>query len=315
MKFVIVSPRQTNGGPIALHALCKWLQELGYDAKIFYIGPFDYRVKYFWLKWLYFCLKDFVKLFLNFVGTENWKNKQAYLNGFVHESVKGCRRKWLPFVDDNTVVVYPEIVYGNFLHAKNVVRWFLYFNRYPNDNVWYGEKDMFCAYGDICRDFSITSEWDIFFISYFDLDFYKQYNFGERYGTCYIIRKGQDRCDLPKKFNGPIIDKLPEKDKVRIFNECEYCVSYDMYTAYSQIAAMCGCISLKIPELGKTKNDYLDDYPNYYGIAFSFDEIELEYARKTRGLVVDYYREINLRSKKETELFVEKCKSHFGGFK
>ena len=56
MKFVIVSPRQTGGGAIVLHKLCKLLADRGYDAKIFHIGPssmkginrFIYWLQYFW---------------------------------------------------------------------------------------------------------------------------------------------------------------------------------------------------------------------------------------------------------------------------
>ena len=35
MKFLIVSPRQTSGGAIVLHLLCKLLMDRGHDAKFF----------------------------------------------------------------------------------------------------------------------------------------------------------------------------------------------------------------------------------------------------------------------------------------
>ncbi len=35
MKFLIVSPRQTSGGSIVLHILCKLLMDRGHDAKNF----------------------------------------------------------------------------------------------------------------------------------------------------------------------------------------------------------------------------------------------------------------------------------------
>lgn len=34
-RFIIVSFRQTAGGPIVLHKLCRMIQNRGYDARIF----------------------------------------------------------------------------------------------------------------------------------------------------------------------------------------------------------------------------------------------------------------------------------------
>ena len=35
LKYVIVSPKQDNGGAVVLHTLCKYLSEEGYNAKFF----------------------------------------------------------------------------------------------------------------------------------------------------------------------------------------------------------------------------------------------------------------------------------------
>ena len=65
MNFVIVSPRQKWGGAIVLHSLCKNLNEMGYDASIFYteiygIGnkPLISKIKYI-IKWLQYSIHDY----------------------------------------------------------------------------------------------------------------------------------------------------------------------------------------------------------------------------------------------------------------
>ena len=82
MKFVVVSPKQvapnqvSSGGPIALYALCKYLAEEGYDARI--LTPFNLyyrddgevlslyrriRRKMKPVKYVYIAAKDAVKSF------------------------------------------------------------------------------------------------------------------------------------------------------------------------------------------------------------------------------------------------------------
>ncbi len=142
---------------------------------------------------------------------------------------------------------------------------------------------------------------------------YKRTNFGERKGKCYIIRKGDLREDLPKEFDGPILDDLPEEEKVRIMNECEYCISYDTHTAYSGIAALCGCISVVVPEKGKTRKDYLQkgDDGLWLGRAYGFSEEEIAYAISTRDKVQEYYEEVNRQCTEQVVNFVKECEEYF----
>lgn len=232
----------------------------------------------------------------------------SLLRGYVDVSVEGCKRKYLPFVDDDTIVVYPEIIRGNFLKAKNVVRWFLFFNRFPNDENAYGKNDLIFSYSKKFNDPKLNPECRICTVSYFNWNLYKRTNFGTREGTCYIVRKGANRPDLPDKFDGPVIDKFSERGKVDQFNKCKYCVSYDMYTAYSSIAAMLGCISIVIPEPGKTKQDYGGER---LGVAFGFDEAEIEHAQSTLDELAERYRNNEKRNRENVKFFIEECRKYF----
>lgn len=308
MKFVIVSPRQGDGGPIVLHALCKHLIDLGFDSKIYYseYAFLDASPVVFWIKWSLQTPVHIIKTFLS-----KYKIFQNCFPGYSNVPVRGCKSKYLPRVRDDTIVVYPETIHGNFLHAKNVVRWLLFHHNY-NDTVGaYEESDLFVCYREVFNDDTLNPEKLTVCTPYFDLDTYKQYNFGERNGTCYIVRKGKNRSDLPENFDGVVIDKLSEKDKVRVFNECKYCVSYDTQTAYSRIAALCGCISVVIPEPGKTVVDYRSLKDNHDGVAWGFSEDEINHAIQTRHKIYSRWSESNRNSRQSAREFVEICKNYF----
>lgn len=305
---------KSGGGAIALHCLCKYLSEEGYDARIFYADHVHYVTGHrlrSWTKWLIYIIKDTLKLLLAILIGEKRIDRFPRLSGYINVSIKGCKRKYLPYVDKDTVVVYPDIIYGNFLRAQKVVRWFLYYNRFPNDMEAYGKNDLFICYRQVFNDEKLNPSGRQMTMSYFDLELYRQTNYGVREGNCYIIRKGKDRDDIPAEFDGIVIDDLPEKDKVRVFNECEYCISYDTQTAYSAIAALCGCISVIIPEAGKNRFDYRTVEDSSIGLAFGFGKEELEYARATRSLLKERYVRTNREGKETAQRFAELCTEYF----
>lgn len=313
MKFVIVSTRQKYGGAIVLHTLCKYLTEYGYDASVFYVGENYYSPKKkirYWIKQILFMIKDLYKVqMVRLHGEKHYLGNQKF-NGYVDISVRGCKQKLLPMVDDETVVVYPDTIHGNFMKAKHVVRWLLYYNRY-NDEEAYGKDDLFVTFRKVFNDEKLNPGKRILYLAYFDLDLYKQTNYGRRRGRCYIVRKGKERDDLPEQFDGIIIDSLSEREKVKKFNECEYCISYDTQTSYSSIAALCGCISVVIPEKGKTWREYRGTDQERYGIAFGFTKEEIDWALETKGKVKARYQELNEKGYLAAKEFAEMCNNYF----
>lgn len=310
-RIIVFTPRQKWGGAIVLHVLAKCLNELGYDARVFYSGVgFKTDFKYiglFWIKWLIYILKDTIKVVLSKVDK---RNKPLY-NGYKSCVVKGCKRKYLPFVRKNDVVVYPEIIYGNPLNAHNIIRFLLYYYQYKDDSKAYSEKDLFVAYRDEFNDVDLNPSRYILTIPYFDLDYYKQKNFGKREGKCYIIRKGKNRDDLPKKFDGIVIDNLAEDDKIKVFNNCEYCISYDVQTAYSSLAAICGCKSVIMPLPGQIPEDYRNSDDSREGIAIGLEKKELQYAESTLDNLKNKYQQMNMESIEKVKEFAIVCKEYF----
>lgn len=312
-SYIIVSPPQIAGGPIVLHVLCRELRKQGYNAKIFYKRGYTNLKngkRKFIISYLKFLIKDLIKNLLipfNFLFEDS-----NLLNGYAYKPVKGTKRKFTPFFNKkNTIVIYPEIEYGNFLKAKNVVRWFLYHNKYKNDLSAFGKNDLFFSYREVFNDFSLNPKCKILHLNNFDWDTYKRTNFGKRKGTCYIVRKGAKRPDLPKTFDGVIIDKLPEKEKVKNFNKCEYCISYDTQTFYTTIASFCGCKTIIIPEENKSRKDYISSSEEKYGVAYGYSKEELDYAENTKEKLIKKIKKIDIDNEKNVKYFLEETHSYF----
>ena len=317
IKFLIVSTIQRSGGSIVLHYLCKLLIDKGYNAKIFLLENSNCtKEKYtnilkFWGTHCIFIIKCFIKSIISswFINQDNYTTRYA---GFYYKPVKGVKIKYLPFYDKkNTVVVYPEIVYGNFLKAKNVVRWLLFYNRYTNDTEAFDNRDLFFAYREIFNDKRLNPLNRIFCLHYYDLDLYKQTNFSDRNGVCYVIRKGRDRDDLPNFFDGPIIDDFSEFKIVETFNKCKYCILYDTQTAYGSIAALCGCIPIVMPEEGKRREDYCSNGEKRYGIAFGNSREEIDWAVNTRGKLIESFKKNINDDYNQVNNFISLCFKYF----
>jgi hypothetical protein len=273
LKFIIYAPPfdENSGGNLVLHRLCDLLNKQGERS-------------YIWL----------------------WGGQpQPHKSGI-------CERFNTPFaklsdLSDNTIVVYPEVVSGNPLMAKNVVRWLLYKPGFFTGEVNYG-KDDFYFYTErvfVPNGFNVEED-NILAIRYLFNDIYKQTNFGKRNGSCYILRKGKGRKIIHDLKDSILIDELSHKEIADIFNKVEYCISYDLYTTYSQYAVMCGCKSIVVPENGISKEEWYNGEESRYGIAYGFND--LDYAEKTKDKLILYLKQQEKGSEDYVKKFIEKCK-------
>lgn len=314
MKFVIVSPCQRSGGGLVLHQLCRLLQKQGHEAKIFelncYLGKYSSSGIIFYLKYFLSVMRDMYRTVFAHMFP-NTKKGRRWHDGYVYKSVKGCKKKWLPWVDKDTIVIYPEIYRGNMLHAAKVVRWLLYYNRYPNDADWYAKDDLFVAYRMQFNDKRLNPRCVLLHVFSFDTELYKRTNYGERKGNCYIVRKGISRADLPQHFDGPVIDGYSEKEKVDILNQCARCYSYDTQTFYTSIAAICGCLPIVVTEAGKTRKDYLTSNEQVLGVAYGDSQEEIEFALATQNNVLEHIQKELAKNEINAAKFVLECRKHF----
>jgi hypothetical protein len=197
-------------------------------------------------------------------------------------------------INDKTVVIYPEIISGNPLQAKYIVRWIL------------------CDLGVNCsKDIYKTWDKDDFvyhFGSYNPGKNVEQYNIlspfylspklinhnKPREGYCHVIRKG-NKIHQELNFFHPsssllLDDDLSEENLIFILNRKEHFISYDPYSFISFMAALCGCISIVAPMKGYTKEQWFKSLSiskflsqvgenELKGIAYGLEEID--YTKKT----------------------------------
>lgn len=296
MKFVIVTPGYDDnaGGIVVLHQLCDRLNHLGHEA---YLWPLYKPVLSFTnpFKTLYLFFRYFRKT-LKYGFKKNPK-----LN-----TLTASYRDL-----ENAIIVYPEVIVGNPLRAKYVVRWLLHKPGYNNGGkIDFGANDLFFYYDKAFDDsrYNKHPENHLHIISQRS-DVYKITNHDTRHGTCYLLRKGYKREIVHDTTDSRLIDSLSHEDTARIFNEAEYCISYDTYTMYNVYAAMCGCIPVVIPEKGITKEQWQPNEENRYGIAYGFEDVA--YAVQTRPLLLQHIEKQERQSNESVMRFVEKCKDYF----
>jgi hypothetical protein len=210
----------------------------------------------------------------------------------------------------NSIVVYSEIIDGNPLFSQNVVRWFLHKPGYHTGEINYGKNELYFFYHEFFNDPIINDQVDNqLMVSIIFDDIYKQTNFGDRKGSCYILRKGKNREIVHDISDSILIDGLSHQEISKIFNQVEFCISYDTYTLYSAYAVMCGCKSIVIPEDGVSKEEWEPIEEMRYGIAYGFDDIEN--AEKTKEKLLPYLKEEEEKANKSVEKFIEKCEAYF----
>ena len=318
-KIIMYNVNTYYGGPLVLSALCKTLRDLGYDARVlfnfgFNLEPgkedeFRKRTRAYLMKQ---SLVYYVhKFFKNIHFKDMFLIKKTPVS-----AMPGIKIQRNPFWGKkNTIVIYPEYLYGNPLDAKNVVRWLLYNNRFKGVENAFGKNDLVVCYRGIFNDPELNPTEITLKVNYFDDQLYRQYNFGPRSGKCYILRKGKSRKDLPKHFDGPVYDdNMSQENLVKMFNEHEYCYSYDIQSFYSEIAAICGCKSVVVMEPGKTEKDYLGEGEKHYGVAYGDTPEQLEYAEKTKEKLI---KSLDYKDRNEASVkaFISVLEEKFGKIK
>ena len=316
-NFIIVAPsyNEFSGGVVVLHKLCDLINELGYSAKIW-----DYH-HYHLIKSLrgsgfrntfQQVIKNLTRPIYRVIKNLNRpiRGKQKGNFKFSTEKHERTAQAGLQDLRDNTIVIYPEIIYGNPLDAKNVVHWWLYKRRFPPREKQEKVNELNFHYHESYLDELLVSEGtSLFTLGPVMMDKYKQSNFGVRRGYCHIVRKGKSRVLDQHPKDSILIDGLTHEETARIFNEVEYCVSYDAYTMLTSFAALCGCKVMIVPTEGVTLEEWMPDERLRYGLAYGQENIS--WAENTKHLIHGELKKIQNRNIEMTKEFLDKCLSHF----
>ena len=259
-KLVIIYTRPldiTCGGIVALHNLAKLINDLNDDN---------------------ICAKLFVY------------NGLTYYNTFCGEFAK------LDDINDNCTVVYPEIIKGNPLKAKNVVRWILLGlgKEIPNEQfMHWGKKDLVYYYNyekkfdfvkNIKKNGTIFKSLNTVYIN----PNIKTYNFDTRDDYCHTFRKAHDLKIPYEEFHPSnsfeITREHNQMDCLIIFNRCKFFICYDPLTFLIVISVLCGCVAVVNKVDGLTKEEWLKTttayefihkrgVDNLFGIAYGTGDI------------------------------------------
>ena len=281
---------ENNGGVIFMHNLVHELNRLGERALLWKAAPF---------------YKPGLRQRLRKLLHRDLLTTNPTLNTPV------ARRKDL---SKNSIVIYPEPVLGNPLMARNVVRWLLYKPGliHPFD---FGSDEMFFRVGPITDIPEITGGapdllmWKVNPV-------YRNENRPNRSGICYMLRKGDYKARIPETeaSDAICIDSMSHAEVNEIFNRCETFYSYDEATMYSQFAAICGCTSVVIPGLFKSREEWAAQHPNgRFGIAYGTHAEELRHARATRHLLLEDLHRKEAESLETVQNFIKLTQERFGG--
>lgn len=295
MKFIIYASRYTvdSGGTIVLHMLCHILNTLGYSAYMWpvYKPVFNkqHPVKSFLLFFKYIRKSIHRKYSTN----PSWNTPQASYSD----------------LNDEPIVIYSEIVDGNPLGVKNIIRWLLHKPGFHNKSVKFTTEELIFGFGEkfSTEQYPIT-QTNTLLLFYIMKDIYKQTNFKERAGSCHMIRKGKNK-KLVHKSGSLLVDGMTHEELAKIFNEKKFFISYDPYTYYSIYAALCGCISIVIPDENTSKEEWHPKLEDTYGLAYGLDDID--YATRTRPLLLEYIKQQEKENIISVENFVIQCENYF----
>lgn len=300
MKIIIVSPPycENNGGVIALHKLCHTINELGGEA---YLHPYVTEQKLS-IKGLLKCTKQkFYNSFCSYHTNEK-------LNTPFIRRVSSQEKK-------NAIVMYPEIVDGNPLQIKNVVRWFLHHPGYHSGSISYNTGELYFTYGAFGVDFNLFGSVRVerkLEVTHLFYEFYNMEDItNDRSGTSYCLRKGKGRHISHDLENSILIDGKSHQEIAEIFRKTKYFITYDFHTAYIWFAILCGCIPIIVPHESFSKDDLYPDKSLLLGVAYGFEKEELEVASNEMKLAQEKIASKEYETVSNVEFFLKEVCSYF----
>ena len=199
-------------------------------------------------------------------------------------------------------------------HFKAVVVWLL---NTPGAAVnsteysWTGKEliyrftDAFtCSYPDRIRG-NLT-------IFDYNLDTFKNLNLERNIKSSHMVYKGASYFSNFEQHpvNSVPIDEYRQKLDVmsKIFNKSAFFFSYDNNTYLSVAAALCGCISIVIPNSNMTQEEWSSKSESLkYGVAYGVEN--LNHAIQTQSAVAAHLQQLEQTNLKTVLNFIEDCKN------
>jgi hypothetical protein len=177
--------------------------------------------------------------------------------------------------NDEYVVIYPEVVMGNPLKAKNVVRWLLHTPGFHTNQTNYGPNELYFRFSVETPYFShpgSTTSDQFLTVVHFPTEIYNMNGASQdRQGTAYCIRKGAGKEIVHDLSDSICIDGKSHKEIAEILKRVKTFYCYDTRTAYYYFASLCGCETIVIPDDGISKEEWLPLPISRVGIRYGID--------------------------------------------
>ena len=195
-------------------------------------------------------------------------------------------------------IVYPEIISGNPVGAKNVIRYVLNVPGLLAGDKTYDSSEILFAY----NSYISKHAWNcpILKTPHVNLDICRNYNLSRK-GSCFFVGKGRNVPRRPELEEIEIIN-VTSQQLYDLFNRCEVFYTYDDMTSLCEEARLCGCPVVILNEFSD-KFDLLRE--NKYGMAFGLSE--LGWAKKTvHKFKKRYIEQYSMLFEKQLKLFLRK---------
>ena len=237
------------------------------------------------------------------VGEDAW----LWIDGKIDSNYYG-----LPIANDiidprKNIVIYPTVIAGNPLKSQHVVRWLMGTGKKFPTETW-DNNDLIASFVPaFSRDY--PDALPLWVIELWE-DKFNSKNAPIRKGTCFTVRKGKNKKRIKEIEEFEIKDKYTIDSLAEIFRSKKIFYSYDIYTGLNLLAAMCGCISVVIPDENVTKEKWIADcMSSKYGVAYGLNDIE--WAINTMPMITQHLKKMQEDSIKDVKSFAIAAKKSF----
>ena len=200
------------------------------------------------------------------------------------------KRDWVVVVTEDVCHENSPLFFdsGNKCKFPNVVRWILYtLGGFAGYKGYYSPNEMVVQYG---KSFTVATPYENcpeLTNVVFEFDFWKDLRHDRKDEDLILIKKGRH---FSKKIEhtGRILDEEDFNDVLlSAFNEHKRFITYDNATFHSVQAAVCGCISIVIPDGRLTEEQWRNTSRNRkWGIAYGDTDEQIKFALETRHLLI-----------------------------
>ncbi len=235
---------------------------------------------------------------------------RVMMNHPFYEGVEKIDEKFLQKINTTEwILVLSENDFRLQSYSFKTVRLILYkpkdINKYKPDELLFQYGKSFTLGGKIENSLSIKP-------IVLNLNFWKDLGLERSELPIILIKKGFSNVNFETK-KGRIIDDIVKMnssredidfDLLKVFNKHKKFITYDNETFFSMQAALCGAISIVIPDGRLSEEEWRNVNPSRkWGIAYGDTEEQINFALNTRDKLRDFLEKEVIASEKEIEFF------------